>query len=185
MRRRCLFEDDWKCFPLSSDYMVSSTGRILSYKRGDWRELQPYLGANGYLYVNLRIDMQTIRYYIHRLVAETYIPNPYDKRVVNHIDGDKLNNSVDNLEWVTDQENSIHAYRNGLSRMPSRECIFEANRRPVEAVCLATGERMLFHSQAEASEVLGIERSHLNMALRGRCPHARGYVFNYVSKEVV
>lgn len=73
------------------------------------------LGKNGYKYVTLYANNQSKKLYIHRLLAELYIPNPENKRTVNHIDGNKQNNCLTNLEWHTDSENIQHAYDNGLN----------------------------------------------------------------------
>lgn len=183
--KRPVFLEEWATLPRCDDYLISQTGRILSHKRGMWNELTPYEGKNGYLYINLRIDMMTVREYIHRLVAETFIPNPENKPAVNHIDGNKLNNDVNNLEWVTYKENAIHALRTGLSHVPDVKILIEAIRKPIKAINIDTGEEYVFRSQADAAEALGISRCHLNMALKHRCPHARRYVFEYVNKEVV
>ena len=178
-----MIDNDWAPIRHIPDYVVSSAGCVMSYKYGDWRELNPYIGKNGYAYVNLRRDGQTVRYYIHRLVAEAFILNPENKPAVNHINGDKLDNRVENLKWVTYQENSIHAFEHGLSRMPDKDITIEANRTPVRAISLHTGEVMDFYSQAEAAEALDITRPHINKVLKGECPHAKGYWFKYLGKE--
>lgn len=175
-----LLDRDWKPIPNFNDYVISSAGCILSYKRGDWREIHPYIGKNGYKYVNLRMDGKTERRYIHRLVAQTFIPNPEFKPAVNHIDGDKLNNDVENLEWVTYQENSIHAVRNGLTSLPDSESAMKNHRTPVKATCLETGEQLYFDSQLEAAIELDITPPHINKVLKGQCPHAKGYLFEYL-----
>jgi hypothetical protein len=66
----------------------------------------------GYYAVSLSKDCKQKQYEVHRLVAEHFIPNPENKKTVNHIDSNRLNNSVDNLEWATYSENTLHAYRN-------------------------------------------------------------------------
>ena len=72
--------------------------------------------GNGYFALNLIKEGKSKTKYIHRLVAETFIDNPNSKDEVNHKDGNKLNNRIDNLEWVTRAENMQHAYKHGLSK---------------------------------------------------------------------
>lgn len=175
----CLLDHDWAPVPGFKDYVVSTAGRVLSYKRGGWRELQPYIGKNGYKYLNLRKDGHTVRKNIHRIVAETFIDNPESKPAVNHIDGNKLNNNVENLEWVTYRENSRHAIEHGLTTPPDHVLGNEACRTPIVALCLETGEEYHYPSQRAASIDLDITPPHINKVLKGDCPHAKGFVFRY------
>lgn len=175
----CMIDNDWMPIYGFRDYVISSAGCILSYKRGAWRELHPYIGKNGYAYINLRKNGETVRYYIHRLVAETFIPNPMNKPAVNHIDGDKLNNDVENLEWVTYSENSKHAIEHGLTQLPNPELAVANHRTPIIAIDLHTGEEYSFGSQREAAITLNITPPHINKVLKGSCSHAKGYVFEY------
>lgn len=93
-------------------YEVSNTGEVRGLKRGSL--LTPTLKRNGYLSVKLSKNSKYTHKYIHRLVAESFIDNPENKETVNHKDGNKKNNFVDNLEWSTYSENHKHAYENGL-----------------------------------------------------------------------
>ena len=72
------------------------------------------VGNNGYRMVVLTVDGKKLYPMVHRLVAKAFIPNPQNLREVNHKDGNKLNNSLDNLEWVTTRENQLHARDMGL-----------------------------------------------------------------------
>lgn len=80
------------------------------------RILKPKTTADGYRFVALSKNGKTETGYIHRLVAEAFIPNLKELPEVNHKDGRKANNNLDNLEWVTHQENVVHAYQKGLYR---------------------------------------------------------------------
>lgn len=84
-------------------YEVSTWGRVFNTKTGNF--LTPYHHHKGYLRVDLKNGMIRKHFKVHRLVAEAFIPNPENKPQVNHIDGNPGNNSVTNLEWVTNQEN--------------------------------------------------------------------------------
>ena len=90
------------------DYKITEDGRIINLKWG--REVKPQQNDKGYL----RVQMVGRMRFVHRLVAEKYVPNPDGKPQVNHKDGNKLNNHADNLEWVTNKENRAHAVKYGL-----------------------------------------------------------------------
>ena len=107
-----------KEIPLNPAYVVYSNGQILSHYT--YRYLSPTNNGNGYMNVKLFIEnvngkkvYKTV--YVHRLVAEAFLPNPSNLPQVNHIDGNKANNSVDNLEWCSAKHNTLHALSTGLS----------------------------------------------------------------------
>jgi transposase len=105
-----------------TEYFVSRTGEVVSdYKNQDKKVLKVFITKHGYHYVKLWINDKTKAEFIHRLVARAYIENPEHKPEVNHTDGDKANNCVENLEWVTSQENKQHAITNGLARYAKGE----------------------------------------------------------------
>lgn len=90
-------------------YFVSPNGNVYN-RHGD--VMQGGIGRCGYRYIILNRKHKNV----HRLVAESFIPNPDNLPCVNHIDGNKLNNSVNNLEWCTRSENVLHSFENGLQR---------------------------------------------------------------------
>lgn len=90
------------------DYEITREGEVINKRRG--RKVKPQPNGKGYLRVSIGGKLM----FVHRLVAEKYIPNPDNKPQINHKDGDKLNNRADNLEWVTNQENRNHAMKSGL-----------------------------------------------------------------------
>lgn len=98
-------------------YVLFEDGRIVSYARKKPQELIGKTTKGGYRMVIL-YDEKSNRTYknVHRLIAEAFIPNPHSLREVNHIDGNKLNNSVSNLEWVTTQQNVLHCRDNLKNR---------------------------------------------------------------------
>ena len=96
-------------------YLISPNGYVYSIKRK--RNLKPFKNEKGYLIVDLYKDCQRRSVKLHRLVAETFLPNPCGHKEINHKDGNKENNSVENLEWCTRSENLKHAYANGLKKV--------------------------------------------------------------------
>jgi hypothetical protein len=109
-------------------YQISNLGRVKSLERTvvrpnntDKRQKEKLLsicvGTTGYKYVKLYADAKGITLKIHRGVASAFIENPLNKPFINHKDGNKLNNDLTNLEWVTHTENMRHAFDNGLIRI--------------------------------------------------------------------
>jgi hypothetical protein len=110
--------NEWKLIGGIADCFVNKSGKV-SNSNGKILKAMP-IGRRGYLAVRICRDRKTKILYVHRLVAESFIPNPLNKPVVNHIDGDKKNNDVSNLEWSTYSENLQHAYDLGLRKPNTR-----------------------------------------------------------------
>lgn len=115
----CMMKEIWKDIKdFENLYQISNFGRVKSLKSNRIRK--PYINNSGYfcihLYDNKKYKIQTI----HRLVAETFIPNPNNLPEINHIDGDKSNNNSNNLEFVLHNENQKHASINNLMAVGER-----------------------------------------------------------------
>ena len=116
-------EIEWKQMPddrLKDIFLVSNTGQVKRNSKD--KLLKASLSHNGYRLFATKVGGRSGKYVtvrIARMVAMAFIPNPDNKPQVNHIDGDKLNDSVGNLEWVTNQENTIHAIQTGLLVHPT------------------------------------------------------------------
>lgn len=91
-----------------SDYNITKDGQVINKHNG--HVVKPQINGKGYVRVSIGKKLM----FVHRLVAELYVPNPDNKPQVNHKDGNKLNNNAENLEWVTNQENRNHAVLNRL-----------------------------------------------------------------------
>lgn len=121
--------EEWKDIAGFDNYQISNYGRVKN--KNTERILSSCISRNGYIKVTLRASNKTHVVYIHRLIAEHFLNNPseeqllwasntvYGKVQVNHIDGNKLNNHIDNLEWSTGKENIKHSYDTELN-LPKR-----------------------------------------------------------------
>lgn len=108
---------------LDNLYAVSKSGKVYSTRTN--KILSPFRNRSGYNLIITSIDCKVKKFQVHRLVAEAFVSNPNDKPQVNHIDGDKDNNNVSNLEWVTGSENIRHAIVTGLSKHATNKIGFK------------------------------------------------------------
>ncbi len=160
-------EEQWKEWPQDPRIMVSNKGNVISYKRGAGRPLKVCHTNDGYQMVGASRPPR----YVHRLVAETWIPNPNHYEQVNHINGDKDDNRVENLEWVTPSENLRHAFRTGLKK-PS------GGRKATPVRIVETGE--VYESTAECARRIGGHQGAISECLAGKRSTHHGYHFEYV-----
>ena len=105
----------WMIIPAYPSYQISNLGRVKSFKSNKIRILRNIKGKIGYYVIELCNNGSKILF-IHRLVALAFIPNPLNKCCINHKNGIKTDNRVENLEWVTYSENNQHAYDTGLKK---------------------------------------------------------------------
>lgn len=157
-------------------YQVSNFGNVRGIKRGG--VLSPHTLQDGYCQVMLCKDGKVRGKLNHRLVAEAFIPNSDNKPQVNHIDGDKTNNKVDNLEWVTQSENQLHAIKTGLQTIKrGSECY---NSVKVEMLDIETDEVVnVFDSMAEASAFIHKPHGNIWRCCNGLSKSAYGYKWRY------
>ena len=109
--------EEWKKIPYNEEfYQISTYGRVKSFQKGKIKILKPCLHNCGYLYVELFKNCKCKKAKIHQLVAEAFIPNPENKKTVDHVYGNKFDNYFENLSWKTQAENNQAAYDTGLKK---------------------------------------------------------------------
>lgn len=147
--------------------VIFDDGRYANYKG---KQLKPVVNSNGYYICNIYRNSKSKIVYIHRVVADHLVPNPEGKKYVNHIDGNKLNNSPDNLEWVTQLENARHAQRTGLT--PDSHCAKTVKQYDKQGNLIAT-----YSSYYEAGKKTGFEASKIGLVVRGKRKTHKGFVW--------
>lgn len=185
----------------SVDREVICTNGVVKHLKG--RNLSLHSSENGYLVGGFNKNNKVINFSIHRLVAETFISNPDNLPQVNHKDGNKLNNHLENLEWCTAKENIQHSVKTGLyfknrnfQQMGKQSVVSRKTVTPISIThsdlnrarkhlacplrCVETNQ--VFKSRMEASRQLGINGSSINDSLRDGRPHC-GYTFQNISIE--
>ena len=164
-------------------YMISNLGRIKSPKRTDAsgheraeKIIKSYVTCFGYERVNLYVDGKRKNYYVHRLVAEAFIENDNSLLQINHIDGNKLNNKVNNLEWVTGSYNQKHAYKNGLKFPKYND---PSVSKKVKQYSLSGEFIRDYLSSKEVERETGFYRSNICACCRGTQKTAYGFIWSY------
>lgn len=157
-------------------YQVSNLGKVKSLKKNII--LKPYIEKKGYLRIDLNKNGKSKHYLIHRLVAEAFIPNPLNKLQINHIDCNKQNNCINNLEWSTNLENAIHAYNNNLRPFKPLRKI---NQYDLDGNFIKTWNSII-EASSQFKNVSNHPQCNISGVLRGLRKTAFGYIWKYADK---
>ena len=158
----------WKEIPFEiikiNNYFISDYGRIRN-NRGEILNLSPQI--NGYVIVNINKNILGV----HRLVALVFLPNLNNKEFVNHIDGIKSNNKLDNLEWATCLENNLHKIKNGLSNTTKKVIQYDINMNKLNE----------FYSIVDASNQLNLNVATISNCCseKTKCTRRDKYIFRF------
>lgn len=159
----------WKQIPNLSGYEASSSGNIRSLKRKTPYVMVGGIDNGGYRIVTIRGDKSQVTKLVHRLVAITFLKNPDNKKTVNHINGVKLDNRIENLEWNTYSENINHAFKYGLN----------VSKRGVPVVQLDLNDNIIakFPSLLAASKATKVFSGNICMCVNGHYKQSNGFKF--------
>lgn len=194
--------EKWKYIPNTHKYyMISTYGRMKSLKRNTAHEriLKTRIGRDGYYYANLSVDGVRITRKVHRAVAEVFIPDKtnfkYTKNddlndikledlVINHIDGIKTHNNIENLEWCTSSYNQTHACLLGLTNpwmknLKGKDCPFS---RKIIQKTIDGQVIKIWDSMSDVKRELNIPVPHLVRVCKGQRKSTRGYKWCYFDK---
>ena len=165
------------------NYAITLDGRIINNTTKKCKKPTDNHSGNRYLYVDLYKDGNRHRKYVHRLVAEAYIPNPLNLPFVNHIDGNPKNNNYKNLEWCTAKQNVEHASK-VLGVMNGYKTANKKREKRVKQIDILTGKVVdIFDSIREAERQTGINSAYISQICRGKFKQCFGYSWCYVESE--
>lgn len=163
-------------FLIMKNYYVGSNGGVFSRFNGSFRKLKEYKNRSGYFIVSIRRKT----YIVHRLIAEAFIPNPENKPQVNHKNGIKTDNRVENLEWVTQIENIRHSFK-FLGRRSGMLGHMGKNSPYSRVVLQIKDGRVIdsFYGTHEAERLTGIKHQGICKCCMGKGKTAGGYNWEY------
>ena len=150
-------------------YQINGNGDIRSFMKDPKGRIKtPRLRRDGYLQTQLSSNGVAFDFRIHRIVAQVFVDNPDGKTQVNHKNGIKTDNRVENLEWCTHTENQVHSYRELGRKRPDG-----AGLKPTPVICIETG--VCYPSIHEAERATGISQASISKNLAGYISHAGGF----------
>lgn len=158
--------EEWMVIDKFENYAVSTNGDVKNIKTG--RVLKGRPDKDGYLRVSLYTDGVCYEQYIHRLVAEAFIPNPENKPTVDHIDRNRKNNLYSNLCWATHKEQTLNSL---------------INKRKRAVVAIKDSVTLVFDSRNECATKLNLNRGAVLTCLKGKSKTHKGYTFRYLESS--
>lgn len=173
-----------KCF--GKNYDIDIEGRLTNIKTK--KSIKFRKDKDGYLVCNIRIDGKRVTRFQHRMMAVKYLPNPEQKEQVNHINGLKHDNRIQNLEWVTRSENAMHSIHTLGNPKPPNRSGNSGKKSPLSraiiGVSLLDNTCLVFAGQRDAQRQtnLHFQQGNITTSIKTGCSH-RGYVWSFLEEK--
>ena len=174
-------EEIWKDIPNYNGYQVSNLGRVKALKTNKILKLNRT--RTGYFLIRLYKNKKQKAFLIHRIVAQAFIPNPANKSQVNHKDGNKANNCINNLEWCTISENQKHKIHSSFVKTPIIGKFGKDN--PLSKKIIQINKNnfkkiKIFNGLKEAQRLTGIFEASISRVCNGKQKTAGGYIWRFI-----
>lgn len=164
----------WKLVDEMKTYEVSNKGNVRKKLKNGYNYLKPFKDKDGYLKVCLCENQRRIYRFVHRLVGIAFIENKDNKPTINHKDGNKTNNNVENLDWATNKEQNKHALNMGLRNMKNSGCSKIVEQYDLEGNLINT-----YLSANEAKRQTGFSQGHISEVCRGEKNTYKNFIWKY------
>lgn len=162
-------------------YKISNTGKVFSVRKNI--VMKTYINNSGYECIKVKSQGRSRHLLVHRLVAYAFCPGYEDNLVVNHKDGNRLNNFSSNLEWCTTKENILDMKRRGTMNYTKAQSVAKLkNRKPVQVIT-PNNEREIFPSTKDACLKYNLDTGKASMVANGLRKHHKGYVFKFIMDD--
>lgn len=165
-------------------YLIDTKGNVFSLKCGRKLKLKQSYDGHGYLHVSLYKNSKMKNGVVHKLVAKHFVSNPNNYKCVNHIDGNKINNNVDNLEWCTYKYNSEHSIAMGKNNNVFSMFRKLAKKRSKKVVQITPNGSVTYESIQAASRATKICFSTISNCASGKVKSAGGYNWKFSNKNI-
>lgn len=176
-------DEIWITIKQNENYEISNTGKVRNKKTK--RILKPAISNKGYYLVALSNKCKSHTYTIHKLVMQHFDRCAFDYEVINHIDGNKLNNNINNLEYITQKDNCIKAWQQGLCENVRKGAYKKIHKKEIKTsreviqFNFEGNEINRFVSVRDAERQTGINNSNIIRCCQGKNNNAGGYLWKY------
>jgi hypothetical protein len=164
-------------------YKIDINGNVYSYKNKKCIIKKPEISTTGYLAIPLLKNNKQKMFSVHRLIATIFIPNPENKKCVNHKNGIKTDNRIENLEWCSYSENNLHAFR-VLKRNPvgkNKLGILSHSTKPVIQYTMGNNYLNKFAGMHEAERETGVSFKYVSACCLGKQKSAKGFIWRFAN----
>lgn len=164
----------------NSNYSIDKNGVVINKLTG--KILKHLIQTQGYKYIKIRVNGKPKNLLLHRLLAEAFLPNFDNKPYINHKDGNKVNNTLDNLEWCTSSENNFHAYQMGFNYVSKQNIEVMQTLYSKQVEQLDSSGKLInrFSSLTEATKQTGVSTGNISLCCNGKRKFANGFKWRFV-----